>query len=96
MSGVDLLSCWAQFPIGAVVSIRKETGGSAAGTKGVVVDRLDDSIDGYARYCVAVEDCETGQKMKVDVCRCQLSRVHVGKGPRKRAMRRAVAKGGAK
>ena len=95
MSGVDLLSCWAQFPIGAVVLVRKSTGGSAAGMQGVVVDRLDDSINGYARYCVEVEHCETGRRVKVDVSRCQLSRVHVGKGPRKRALRRAVAKGGA-
>lgn len=88
----DPLACWSQLPIGAVVRISLRAGGSLAGNQGVVVERLDDAIDGYARYCVQVEG--ESRPQRVDVSRCLLSRVHVGRGHKRRALRRNV-KGGA-
>lgn len=92
-SKVDPLACWSQLPLGAVVRIRPRVGGSCAGRQGVVVERLDDAIDGFARYCVQVALDGHPHLQRVDVCRCGLSRVHVGRGHKRRALRQAVQGG---
>lgn len=66
MSNVDALNCWSQFPVGAVVKIKSMAGGSAAGRHGVVVERLDDNVDGYARYCVAVDAVEASAALRME------------------------------
>ena len=94
----DPLECWQQFPLGAVVRLSPRSGGSTAGLQGVVVERLDDRIDGFASYCVEVErDGDDGfpRAERVDCSRCMLSRVYVGRGHQKRAMRRSVKAGDA-
>lgn len=90
----DPLACWSQLPIGAVVRISLRAGGRLAGSQGVIVERLDDAIDGYARYCVQVEVESESRPQRVDVSRCLLSRAHVGRGHKRRALRQVV-KGGA-
>jgi hypothetical protein len=89
MSNGNPLEPWSQFPSGAVVSVRCDRW---IGQKGVVVEKLDDEITGYARYGVRLEDPIGSDRFVVtDFSRCQLKRVRVGNGPRRRAKRVRIA-----
>ena len=90
MAKADRFSCWAQLPVGAVVQLRKGVL-SHHPVVGVVKEKLDDEITGYARYGVLVEQPEFGRANTVDCCRCEMTRVRKGSGPRKRAQRRKVS-----
>ena len=93
----DPLATWMQFHSGAVVRVSKRIGGAIAGRIGVVLEKLDDAIDGYARYCVEVEsESIDGMATRVDVSRCQLSRVKTGRGTKRRALSRSLRKRGAR